>query len=216
MKIVFPVYVVLAAMIAPAALAGTATEPEIVDDAGDAGGRTALDVNSVWFNSANPRWADRADRQLEINIKVTDLLAAAPAADGADTQTRYYYDVFLTHGDTGQTYKATCFIHLVHLLVINNPIGAQNYGVSGGCLNIQDQSLNTLLEVRMSPDHLTDVVEITISRPYYGGISLAPGTGVTVSVETAGGEVLNTAGSATNRPVRGPTVDSTGSAAFTL
>lgn len=214
MKIVFPVYVVLAAMIAPAALAGTAAEPEITDDPGDAS-RAALDVTSAWFNSANPRWADRIDRQLEVNIKLSDLGALAPGADGVDTDTRYYYDVVINHGDTGMTYKATCYVHIAYA-VVHNPIGAQNYGVSGGCVDVMDSTTASILNVRMTVDLLNDIIKVTISRPYYGGVPLSPGTSLTVGIETASGNVATTAGSAIGRDVRGATLDFAGPASFTL
>lgn len=209
MKIVFPVYVVLAAMIAPAALAGTATNPEISDGT-DAGVPGALDVEAVWFDSLDPRWADRVDRQLQVSIKLADMGALAPALDGADTETRYYYDVLLTHGDTGVTYTVTCYVHVVYALIVN-PQGQHNYGISADCNDVRDA-----FEVRLGVDLLGEILEITISRPYFGGVSLAPGTSVTASVQTGTGDVTTTAGALTGRSPRGPIVDTTDSGSFTL
>lgn len=167
----------------------------------------SLDVVDVATDSLGPRWPDRTDRQLQVVIHVADLGAAAPALDGPDTWTRHYYEVNFTHSGTNATYVVRCYIHLADL-VVNNPIGAGHYGVSRGCDFLRDNNLNTLLEARMTLDLLADTVTITVNRPYWGGLSLQPGTTLrNVHVLTAGGEAATTAGSAFGQATRGPTVD---------
>jgi hypothetical protein len=91
---IFTPFIILT-LIAPLALGGTPTEPESIDESGDAhvGGVyvPALDITSAWFTSVEITASTQTLPGTALTFQLADIGTGSPLADDADGNTHYYY-----------------------------------------------------------------------------------------------------------------------------
>jgi hypothetical protein len=179
----------------PAALAGSAGNPEILDASGDA--PAPLDVTSAWFTTVGPTRAGADDRTVTLTIKLRDLGAAAPAADDNTDDTRYYYHITLTPSATGTPLTFVCFVSLADTSVAGVNAAGGELGAGTACGVPRDSFSRDLMKAVPKVDLLASTFSVTFSRPTLtespNGVPMPPGSSLDgVVIRTSSGSLATT------------------------
>ena len=181
-------WLVLGAILFPAVHAGSPSEPELTDPAGDA--PPALDVLAAWWSSPSPS-------SVAVTIKLSDILVGQPLADNNHEENRWYYTLSFSTSAYTAPITVRCTVGSVESSPVRGSTITGDVGLVAGteCVASRVQAFNNrfAFNVNTAVDKLANTLTITMaetSNPTV--VDIGPGTSFSaLTIETAGGKVTN-------------------------